>query len=926
MNLRSAAGAVALLAVFGGAPAAFPADLQPGKELPVPAGVGPDSRFGAALAVGQDVVAVGAYLSGAGGAVYLFHHCADGSWPLGMTLVGGAGEWFGFDVAIEGNHLLVGAPRAQDAASGAQTGAAYRFDLPDFNIIACDKEALPALRTRLLFPSGREGDEIGSAVAMAGNIWAVGARGVGQAGTGAGSVYVFSGGEFDTKLTPEQPTPGAGFGQSVSLDGSLLAVGAPFAEVGGAASGAAYLFDGGSGWQRTRLPATVRPDDAFGYAVAVSGDEVVVGAPLDASRGTDAGAAYLYRHGERGWQQVALPLDAGEAAAGAQFGVAVAFDRRAPHEIVTGARRAGRDHSGAAYRFSSAGSAIGKLTAPCPPNGAAPCPQPGAEFGFSAAIHDGTVVIGAFLHDRGRGAAFLFAPQAVPTQAVTVQFAADKTTVRESDGMVRLPVVVATSDGQPTAATITLPIVAPAKSGSHFHVTKNPLTIPARWHPEVQFDDLRLTIVQDPLRGDETFSVGLGTPVGATLGKPSVEVITMIDDDPAGLTITLARPPRLVTDDDGAADQFTIALMSQPNAFSTVRVDFFGATGQGVLSPPSLVFTPATWNQPQTVKVSGVEGAGCAGDVRYSIAVTTSSTDSRYAALSQPAAPAYSVRVLNRHRDRTHIAASLTACARDDGIVVYTLVLANDGECDLEEVPGNQLTDVLPLQDLSLVMAAADRGSTTVDLAANRVSWSGPIPMGERAAITIVAAVLENVPLGRQVSNQAMLVYASHPGGPADTTVYSNDPALPGPTNHRVAAPTVFIVGGASLRGLGFYTVAPCRVLDTRPDKQGPGPALSSGTARTITIGGLCGIPPQAKAVSLNITVTEPSDAGFLTFYPDEGPALTPDLIHFAPQQTRAESAILPLGCAGQGTLQVSPSVANSGTVHLIIDVNGWFQ
>lgn len=920
MNLRSTTGAMALLAVFGGAPAAFPTSLQLGKDLMLD----PGGRFGSALAVGHDVVAVGAYLSGAGsGAVYLFHRDDAGIWTCAMTLVGGAGEWFGFDVAIDGTQLLVGAPQARDSSSRAQTGAAYLFDLKTLKNVGCGSEVPPTpLTSRLPIPGGREGDEIGSAVAVAvaeaGDIWAVGARGDRDAGTGAGSVYVFREKQFVRKLFPDQPARGAGFGQSVSLDGSLLAVGAPFAEVGGAPSGAAYLFDGGSGWQRTRLPATVRPDDAFGYAVAVSGDEVVVGAPLDDSRKIDAGTAALYRRVAGDWQPV-MRLDAeGDATAGAQFGVAVAFDRGGQGEIVVGARRAGPDRSGAAYRFGSDGSRLLPALTSTPP-------QPGAEFGFSAAIRDGTVVIGAFLGVGNRGAAYLFAP----AQAVTVRFAAGSTTVRESAGTVTLPVVVTTNDHQRTAATITVPIVpmgtSAAKSGSHFR-WPSALTIRAGSPSGAQIDDLRLTIVQDPLRGDETFSIGLGTPVGATLAMPTVEVINMIDDDPAGLTIALANPPRLVTNDDGGADEFRVALVSQPNAFSTVKVDFSGAAGQGALSLPFLVFTPGTWNQPQTVTVSGVEGAGCAGAVSYSIAVTTSSTDSRYAALSQPAAPAYRVPVLNRHRDLTHIAASLTACARDDGTVGYTLVLANDGECTLEEVPGNQLTDVLPPQDLRLVTADADRGTTTVDLAANRVSWSGPIQPGERAAITILAVVLENVPRGRQVSNQAMLVYASHPGGPADTTVYSNDPAFPGPAHHRVAAPTVFIVGGASVRGLDFYTATPCRVLDTRLSSQGP--ALSSGVARTVTFAGSCGIPFQARAVSVNLTVTGHTGAGILTFYPDQGPPPppTPPLIYFDVQPTRVGNVILPLDCAGQGTLQVFPIVASSGQVHLILDVNGWFQ
>jgi hypothetical protein len=95
-----------------------------------------------------------------------------------------------------------------------------------------------------------------------------------------------------------------------------------------------------------------------------------------------------------------------------------------------------------------------------------------------------------------------------------------------------------------------------------------------------------------------------------------------------------------------------------------------------------------------------------------------------------------------------------------------------------------------------------------------------------------------------------------------------------------------------------FYTLAPCRVLDTRGADTG-GPALSAGTSRVFTISGNCGIPPTAKAVSFNVTVTETSDSGHLSLYP--GGASTPptSTINYRAGQTRANNAILRLGTTG---------------------------
>ncbi|HSS50301.1 MAG TPA: hypothetical protein VLX28_15295, partial [Thermoanaerobaculia bacterium] len=122
---------------------------------------------------------------------------------------------------------------------------------------------------------------------------------------------------------------------------------------------------------------------------------------------------------------------------------------------------------------------------------------------------------------------------------------------------------------------------------------------------------------------------------------------------------------------------------------------------------------------------------------------------------------------------------------------------------------------------------------------------------------------------------------------------------------------------------LRFYTVTPCRLADTR-NANGPlgGPALQPGTVRPFTLTGVCGVPATAKALSLNVTVTQPSAPGFLVLYP--GGQLRPPTssINFSMGQTRANNAVLPLG-DGTGILQV---FAADGPVHFILDVNGYFQ
>ena len=184
----------------------------------------------------------------------------------------------------------------------------------------------------------------------------------------------------------------------------------------------------------------------------------------------------------------------------------------------------------------------------------------------------------------------------------------------------------------------------------------------------------------------------------------------------------------------------------------------------------------------------------------------------------------------------------------------------------------------------------------------------------------------------------------------ADTwTATSTTNAPPGRGNHRAVwtGASMIVWGGsddhyASLSSGGgysnpavvppapppadFYTVAPCRLVDTR-NAAGPtgGPALSPGAIRIFPVtGGVCGVPSTAIAVSVNLTVVQPAAQGYLILYPGDaaGPPPTSS-INFTPGVTRANNAIVPLATNG-GTVNVKNGSA--GWVHLVLDVNGYVQ
>ena len=125
---------------------------------------------------------------------------------------------------------------------------------------------------------------------------------------------------------------------------------------------------------------------------------------------------------------------------------------------------------------------------------------------------------------------------------------------------------------------------------------------------------------------------------------------------------------------------------------------------------------------------------------------------------------------------------------------------------------------------------------------------------------------------------------------------------------------------------LSFYTLTPCRILDTR-QANGPlgGPSLhGSGEQRVVIAVGTCGIPASAKAISVNITVAAPPASGNLRAFPGDGLVTTTAVMTFVAPKTRGNNAVLPLAANGDGSFALANYSGLSEQV--IVDVNGYFQ
>lgn len=120
-----------------------------------------------------------------------------------------------------------------------------------------------------------------------------------------------------------------------------------------------------------------------------------------------------------------------------------------------------------------------------------------------------------------------------------------------------------------------------------------------------------------------------------------------------------------------------------------------------------------------------------------------------------------------------------------------------------------------------------------------------------------------------------------------------------------------------------YYSITPCRAFDSR-DTASP---LPSGLPTQVNVRTRCAaIPANAVAVAANVTAVSPTAAGRLHVLPGGCfAAPTTQTVSFGAGQTRAGQAMLALANDGGGTVSVTPNLPAGGSVHVILDVNGYF-
>ncbi len=321
-------------------------------------------------------------------------------------------DWFGISIAVSGNTVVVG-----DFDANIETyGAVYVYVKPSTGWANMTQVAK--------LTSSDNGEGFGTSVAISDNVIVIGAANTSNfdgLSPGPGAAYVFvkpSSGWTDAtetaKLTASDGQPGDAFGNSVSISGPTIAVGAFFApdSSGNSFAGKAYVFtrpsNGWSGNLNETAKLTASDSQLLNYmgaSIAVSGNTVVAGSY---GHNNFQGTAYVFVAPSGVWSSMTqtAELTASDGKGSDAFGFSSSISG---NTVLIGAPNAlaGR---GAGYIFvkPSTGWITMTQTAELQALNAAP----GDGFGQSAGISGNEVVIGAPGAKVGtqiQGAAYFFA-------------------------------------------------------------------------------------------------------------------------------------------------------------------------------------------------------------------------------------------------------------------------------------------------------------------------------------------------------------------------------------------------------------------------------------------------------------------------------------------------------------------------------------
>lgn len=344
----------------------------------------------------------------------------------------------------------------------------------------------------------------------------------------------------------------------------------------------------------------------------------------------------------------------------------------------------------------------------------------------------------------------------------------------------------------------------------------------------------------------------------------------------SGPGFTVAPTHGLATTADGGAVSFQVALNQPPRGAVTLTL-LSSIPEAGTVSPASLVFTPEDWQAVREVVVTGRDGRHTDRPLPYRVTVssTAGGTPAPVELVNLPSAaskPTGEVVIL---------APSGGLAARKGQAAGFGVVLSRPPSSEVWVYLRSDRPELAAVEPPAVGFSPGD--------------WSTPRPVTVRPL---------DVPAGGgRLQVVTGLTWSQDPGfrglDPADVPVTVADPWRDG----------------------GFFTVPPCRLFNSRIEGNEP---LRSGAVRVLDVYGRCGIPAQARALAANLIVLAPTGRGNLAVYAADGPPPTTSTVNFPPGINLANGGLFPL--SADGRLALRPFVAGDGSLHVAVEVTGYFE
>ena len=347
-----------------------------------------NGRFGNSVSLYGDRLAVGAYRESGGaitdsGRVYIYD--LSGTWSLTQTLTSPNAEsigYFGNSVSLYGNRLAIGADY-ENAGGIGNSGRVYIYDL----------SGTWSLTQTLASPNAESSGYFGNSVSLYGNRLAIGAHYEDGGATNSGRVYacVLFSNTWITLISPNAEVTGY-FGGSVSIHGNRMAIGAENEDGGASSAGRVYIYDlNNNVWSLTQTLTSPNAilNGFFGDSVSLYGDRLAISAYAEHGGAiVDSGQVYIYDLSNGVWS-LTQTLTSPNAEVTGYFGWSVSLYEST---LAIGAERenGGATDSGRVYIYDLSGETWSLTQTLTSPNATS-----GGYFGYSISLYGNRLTIGA---------------------------------------------------------------------------------------------------------------------------------------------------------------------------------------------------------------------------------------------------------------------------------------------------------------------------------------------------------------------------------------------------------------------------------------------------------------------------------------------------------------------------------------------------